>query len=67
MPLGAGHVANAVERDPDVLLDLVDGMADADARWVSVPMDELRVLIGKRMRGEVRGGGGSQPELPMGG
>ena len=45
------HVLAAVEHDPDVLLDLVQAMRDDDARWLSVPLDALRPLISKRMRG----------------
>jgi hypothetical protein len=66
LPLTIGHVGSALERDPDVLLDLVDGMDAADARWISVPLDVLRPLIGKRLRGVEGGGGAGQPELPMG-
>ncbi len=51
MPLTRGHVANALERDPDVLLDLIDGMPPGDARWLSVPIDSLRPLIERRRRG----------------
>jgi hypothetical protein len=49
--LTKGQVSNAVERDPDVLLDLVDGMPASEARWLSVPPDVLRPLISRRARG----------------
>ncbi len=54
--LTKGQVANALERDPDVLLDLVEGLPASDARWLSVPPDILRGLINRRARG---GTGGS--------
>lgn len=49
--LTKGQVSNAVDRDPDVLLDLVEGMPDSEARWLSVPPDVLRPLIHRRARG----------------
>lgn len=49
--LTRGQVSNAVDRDPDVLLDLVEGMPPAEARWLSVPLDVLRPLISRRARG----------------
>jgi len=49
--LTKGQVSNAVERDPDVLLDLVEGMPASEARWLSVPPDALRPLISRRARG----------------
>lgn len=48
--LTRGQVANAVGRDPDVLLDLVEAMPASEARWLSVPPDVLRPLIGRRAR-----------------
>ncbi len=57
--LTKGQVANALERDPDVLLDLVEGLPASDARWLSVPPDILRVLINRRARG---GSGGSSAD-----
>lgn len=49
--LTKGQVSNALDRDPDVLLDLVEGMPDSDARWLSIPQDILRPLINRRARG----------------
>ena len=49
--LTKGQVSNAVERDPDVLLDLVEAMPPSEARWLSVPLDALRPLISRRARG----------------
>ena len=49
--LTKGQVSNAVERDPDVLLDLVEGIPVSEARWLSVPPDVLRPLIVRRARG----------------
>ncbi len=49
--LTRGQVANAMARDADVLLDLVEGMSPADARWLSLPPDVLRPLIARRARG----------------
>lgn len=49
--LTKGQVSNALERDPDVLLDLVEAMPAAEARWLSVPPDALRPLINSRARG----------------
>ena len=51
MPLAKGHILRDVERDADILLDLVDGMADSDARFLSVPLEKLRALIASRQRG----------------
>ena len=49
--LTKGQISNAIERDPDVLLDLVEGMPPSEARWLSIPPDALRPLIGRRARG----------------
>jgi hypothetical protein len=49
--LTKGQICNAIERDPDVLLDLVEAMPAAEARWLSVPLDTLRPLINRRARG----------------
>ncbi|MEI8310513.1 MAG: hypothetical protein WCH98_07150 [Verrucomicrobiota bacterium] len=58
--LTKGQVSNAVERDPDVLLDLVEGMPPSEARWLSVPPDVLRPLIGRRARGGTGSPGADQ-------
>ena len=49
--LTKGQISNALERDPDVLLDLVEAMPASEARWLSVPPDALRPLISRRARG----------------
>lgn len=56
--LTKGQVANAIERDPDVLLDLVEAMPASEARWLSVPSDVLFSLIQRRARGSAGGGSG---------
>lgn len=61
--LARGQVLNALDRDPDVLLDLVNGLPPADAKWLSVPPDILGPLISRRMRGVSHGGDGGQPSL----
>lgn len=60
--LTRGQVANAMQRDPDVLLDLVSGLSAGDSRWLSVPMDVLSVLIQRRNRGA----GGATGEASQG-
>lgn len=45
------QVAIAIARDADILLDLVQGMSCADARWLSLPPDVLSPLIARRERG----------------
>ena len=54
--LTKGQIANAIGRDPDVLLDLVEAMPAPEARWLSVPCDVLFSLIQRRARGSVSGG-----------
>lgn len=58
--LTKGQVANALQHDPDVLLDLVEGMSASDSRWLSVPQDVIRPLIQRRSRGATGGHGSSQ-------
>jgi hypothetical protein len=53
MPLTKSHILRDAWRDGDILLDLVDGMADAEARFLSVPLEKLRALIARRQRGSV--------------
>ena len=53
MPLTKSHITRDVWRDGDILLDLVDGMPDSDARYLSVPLEKLRSLIASRQRGSV--------------
>lgn len=62
--LTRGQVLNAFSRDPDVLLDLIDGLPAGDARWLSVPLDALRPLIERRSRGSSGGASGGQAQLP---
>ncbi len=40
--LTKAHVLRAIERDPSVLAELVEGLPLGDARWLSVPLDEIR-------------------------
>jgi len=54
LQLTRGQIATAMVRDPDVLLDLVDGLSCSDARWLSVPIGDLRPLISVRARGGSR-------------
>jgi len=65
--LTRGQVANALQRDPDVLLDLVEGMPASEARWLSVPPDALRPLIQRRARGSTGGGGHDSGSLLIAG
>ena len=53
MPLTKSHIVRDAWRDGDILLDLVDGMPDSDARYLSVPLEKLRSLIASRQRGSV--------------
>jgi len=55
--LTRSQILNAFEHDPDILLDLVAGMPPADARWLSVPPDELLPLISLRRHGLAKSGG----------
>lgn len=58
--LTRGQVANALQHDPDVLLDLVEGLSASDSRWLSVPPDVIRPLIHRRSRGGTGGPGAAQ-------
>jgi hypothetical protein len=58
MHLTKSFIVRDIWRDGDILLDLVDGMPDSDARYLSVPLEKLRSLIARRQRGS----GGSSPE-----
>ena len=49
--LARGQVTNAIARDADVLLDLVQGLATSDARWLSLPPDVLKPLLSRRALG----------------
>ena len=57
------QVLRAIELDGDVLLDLVEGMPESDARFLSIPLDTLRRLIGVRHRGLSRVSGDSESSL----
>ncbi len=63
VPLTKGFLLRELERDPDVLLDLVDGMSPGDARSLSVPHDTLRSLILRRRMGYASGRDCSAQEL----
>ena len=58
MHLTKSFIVRDIGREGDILLDLVDGMADSDARYLSVPLEKLRALIAQRQRGVQ----GSSPE-----
>jgi hypothetical protein len=58
MHLTKSFIVRDIWRDGDILLDLVDGMPDSDARYLSVPLEKLRSLIARRQRGS----GGSSLE-----
>ena len=51
IPLTKSCILREIERDADILLDLIEGMSESDARFLSVPMDKLRGLISQRSRG----------------
>lgn len=58
MHLTKSFIVRDIWRDGDILLDLVDGMPDSDAHYLSVPLEKLRSLIARRQRGS----GGSSLE-----
>ena len=60
LPLTKGHILRETERDADVLLDLVEGMPEAEARFLSVPLEKLRPLMARRQQGS--SGGSSEQE-----
>lgn len=51
IPLTKSGILREMERNPDILLDLVEGMTDSDARCLGVPSEKLRSLISMRSRG----------------
>ena len=51
IPLTKSRILREIERDADILLDLIDGMSESDARFLSVPLASLRTLISRRSRG----------------
>ncbi len=53
MPLTKSHIVRDAWRDGDILLDLVDGMPDSEARYLSVSLEKLRAMITRRHRGSV--------------
>ena len=61
MPLTKSHIVRDALRNGDILLDLVEGMPDSDARFLSVPLEKLRALIIRRQLGS---GGGSHELEP---
>jgi len=64
LQLTRGQVMNALSRDPDVMLDLVEGMPRSEARWLSVPLDVLDRLVQQRARGGASAGAAGQASLP---
>lgn len=63
MPLTKGHILKNAEQDGDILLDLVEGLSDADARFLSVPLEKLRSLIAQRQRGSSGSPCNQEPDL----
>jgi hypothetical protein len=63
MPLTKGHILKNAEQDGDILLDLVEGLSDADARFLSVPPEKLRSLIVQRQRGSSGSSCNQEPDL----
>ena len=63
MTLTKTHVMRDAERDGDILLDLVEGMQDSDARFLSVPLEKLRALIVSRQRGSLGSFHGPETEI----
>lgn len=63
MLLSKSRVTRELESDPDAILDLIAGMDDAEARWLSVPLDILRPLIRRRQQGAIAPSGGEIPDL----
>jgi hypothetical protein len=51
LPLTKGYILRETERDADILLDLVEGMPEADARFLCIPLEKLRSLIARRQQG----------------
>jgi len=50
IPLTKSRILREIERDADILLDLIEGMSESDARFLSVPLVSLRTLISRRSR-----------------
>lgn len=42
IPLTKSRILRAIETDPSILIELVEGLPPADARWLSVPLEEIR-------------------------
>ena len=63
LPLTKGHILRETERDADVLLDLVEGMPEAEARFLSVPLEKLRPLIVRRQQGSSGDSSGQEADL----
>lgn len=55
IPLTKSRILCEIERDADILLDLIEGMSESDARFLSVPLGSLRSLISRRSRGDAVG------------
>ncbi len=63
IPLTKSRILREIERDADILLDLIDGMSEAEARFLSVPLASLRSLISRRSRGGSADSAPSQGDL----
>lgn len=63
IPLVKSRILREIERDADILLDLVEGMSEADARFLSVPLEKLRGLMSRRMLGATSESTTAGPDL----
>jgi hypothetical protein len=51
IPLTKSRILRDIESDPDILLDLIEGMSESDARCLGVPREKLCSLVSMRARG----------------
>ncbi len=63
LPLTKSRILREIETDPDILLDLVAGMSDSDARALAVPFEKLRALAARRARGAASGAASQECDL----
>ncbi len=63
IPLTKSRILREIESDPDVLLDLVEGMSDSDSRCLGVPREKLRPLVSMRSRGVSETASGREQDL----
>ncbi len=63
IPLTKSRILREIERDADILLDLIEGMSESDARFLSVPFSSLRALISRRSRGVSASTGPAEGDL----